>query len=115
MALNNEVKLEGNLVADPEQRATKTGKPVTSFRIAVDTYKGKDDSGKALEEPMFVDIVTWSELAETTAKTIKKGNLVQVHGRLNIRKYTDKNGIKREAVEIVAQGVTKIDLTKKTE
>src|SRR5947199_411619 len=113
MALNNEIKLEGNIGNEPEARATKAGTPVTHFRLAVDNYAGKDETGKVKEETMWVDVVTWSNLAETVAKTLKKGDLVKVVGRLNIRKYTDKNNTNREAVEVIAQHVTKIDLQAK--
>jgi single-strand DNA-binding protein len=106
MAQNNEVKLVGNVGNEPEQRATKTGKMVTTFRIAVDTFKGDEERTK--DAPMWVTIVTWEALAETVAKTIKKGNFVKIVGRLRIRKYTDKNQIEREAVEVVAQTVTPI-------
>jgi len=105
MAQNNEVKLVGNVGSDPEQRATKTGKMVTEFQIAVDTFKGYDEM-RTKDAPMWVTIVTWEKLAETVAKTIKKGTYVSIVGRLRIRKYTDKNQVEREAVEVVAQTVT---------
>ena len=104
MAHNNEIMLVGNVGSDPEQRATKSGKMVTDFRIAVDTFKGTEES-RTKDAPMWVTIVTWEQLAETVAKTIKKGNFVKVIGRLRIRKYTDKNQIEREAVEVVAESV----------
>jgi single-strand DNA-binding protein len=57
---------------------------------------------------MWVTIVVWEKVAETVAKTIKKGNFVKVLGRLRIRKYTDKNQVEREAVEVIADSVTHI-------
>ncbi len=105
----NQVVLVGNVGRDPEQRATPEGTPVTSFPLAVDSYAGKDESGKTKESVMWVNIVAWRTLAESVAKIVKKGRLVLVSGKLSVRKYTGKNNAEKTAVEVIASAVQLLD------
>ena len=105
----NLVVLAGHVGRDPESRATKDGTPVTSFTLAVDTYAGKDESGKAKDAPMWVTVIAWRSLAETVSKIVKKGQPVLVSGELQMRKYMDKNNVKKTSVEVRAEKIKLLD------
>jgi single-strand DNA-binding protein len=90
----NRVILVGNLTRDPEIRYTQSGKGVTKFTLAVNNPRNK-------EETTFVDIVAWDRLGETCNTYLKKGSNTLVEGRLVIRSYEDKDGVKRKATEVV--------------
>ncbi|HTU80770.1 MAG TPA: single-stranded DNA-binding protein [Candidatus Acidoferrales bacterium] len=90
----NRVILVGNLTRDPEIRYTQSGKGVTKFTLAVNNPRNK-------EETTFVDIVAWDRLGETCNTYLKKGSNALVEGRLVIRSYEDKDGVKRKATEVV--------------
>ena len=98
--------LVGRLTRDPEIRYTNQGKPVTNFTLAVDR-PFVNSEGK--READFIDIVCWEKLAETTGNHLKKGRLVAVEGRLQIRSYDAKDGSKRRAAEVVADNVRFLD------
>lgn len=106
--LNNCV-LIGRLVRDPEARFTPNNLAVTKFTLAVDrSFKNKQGE----RETDFIDIVTFGKLAETVANHLSKGRLVAVAGRLQIRSYDDRNGVRRKAAEIVADNVRFLDWPK---
>ena len=97
----NSVIMTGRAVADPELKTTQSGVNVTSFRIAVTrNYKVNDEYPSD-----FFTVVAWRNTAEFVAKHFKKGDSLTVQGRMEVRKYTDKNGNNREAVELVADSV----------
>ncbi len=99
----NKIFLIGRLVADPESRQTTSGVPVTTFRIAVDRdFKNKETGER---EADFVTIVAWRSTAEFVSKCFTKGRMAVVEGRLQIRPYTDRDGNKRNATEVVADNV----------
>ncbi len=102
----NNVILIGRLVADPQLRYTQNGIAVTSFTLAVNR-PFNSQSGE--READFIDIVTWRKLAETCANHLNKGRLVAVQGRLQVRSYDDRDGIRRKAAEIVADQVRFLD------
>jgi single-strand DNA-binding protein len=102
----NRVILIGRLVADPQLRYTQSGVAVTSFTIAVDRSFTSQNGER---ETDFIDIVTWRKLAETCANHLNKGRLVAVEGRLQIRSYDDRDGIRRKAAEVVADQVQFLD------
>lgn len=91
----NHVTLVGRLVADPELRRTGTGKPVTSFRLAVD----RPTKDKITD---WLDIVAWDKLAEFAAGNFSKGQEMLVDGELQSRSWTDKEDRKRTAIEVKA-------------
>ena len=99
----NHITLMGRLVADPELRRTQNGTAVTSFTLAVDRdFKNKQTGER---ETDFVNIVVWRQTAEFVSRYFTKGRMAVVEGRLQIRQYTDKEGNKRTAAEVVAENV----------
>ena len=99
----NRAILQGRLVADPELRHTQSGVAVTQFRIACDRdYKSKDPNAQNCD---FVTIVAWRQTADFISRYFSKGSMVLVDGRIQVRAYTDNNGAKRQAVEVVAESV----------
>ena len=98
----NKVVIMGRLARDPELRRTQAGVSVTSFRIACDR-DFKSQSGE--KETDWIDIVAWRNTAEFVSKYFQKGRMVIVDGRLQTRDWTDKDGNKRIAVEVVADNV----------
>lgn len=98
----NHIVLMGRLSRDPELRRTQSGTAVTSFRIACDRdFKGQD--GETVTD--WIDIVAWRNTAEFVSKYFTKGRMAVVDGRLQTRDWTDKDGNKRIAVEVVADSV----------
>jgi single-strand DNA-binding protein len=97
----NRVILVGNLTRDPEIRYTQSGKGVTKFTLAVNNPRNK-------EETTYVDIVAWDKLGETCNTYLKKGQSTLVEGRLVIRSYDDKDGVKRKATEVVIDNMQMI-------
>lgn len=98
----NVAVLMGRLVADPELRHTPNGVSVTSFTIAVDRSYVKSGTERQTD---FIDIVAWRNTAEFVCKYFRKGQLAAVQGSIQTRSYTDKDGNKRKAFEIVADNV----------
>ncbi|MFN7017468.1 MAG: single-stranded DNA-binding protein [Fimbriimonadales bacterium] len=97
----NRIILIGRLTRDPELRATPDGMSVVRFTLAVDR------GTRAGEEKVtdFFDIVAFRQLADTVANYMTKGKLVLVEGRLQTRRYTDREGNPRKAFEILADTV----------
>lgn len=99
----NHIVLMGRLTRDPELRRTGNGTAVASFAIAVDRdFSGKDGGEK---ETDFIECVAWRETAKFLADHFAKGRMAVVSGRLQIRKWTDKDGNKRSTAEVVADNV----------
>lgn len=100
----NRIILIGRLTADPETRRIPSGDiPITRFTIAVDRQVKRDEKGERQTD--FIRIVTWRNLAEICSKYLKKGLLVGVEGRLQIRGYNTPDGEKRTVAEVVADNV----------
>jgi single-strand DNA-binding protein len=97
----NKIMLIGNLGKDPELQVTSDGTPFTRFSLAVNRYT-KSSSGERKEETEWFNIVAWRQLAETCERYLHKGSKVYIEGRLSQRKYTDKNGVERTSVEVIA-------------
>jgi len=90
----------GRMVRDPELRHTQSGHAVVSFRIAVDRrFSGKDGGDRQAD---FIDIVAWRQTAEFISKYFHKGRMIAVHGSLQVREWTDKEGNKRWSTEVQA-------------
>ena len=98
----NRVVIMGRLARDPELRRTQTGVSVTSFRIACDR-DFKSQNGE--KEADWIDIVAWRNTAEFVSKYFQKGRMAIVEGRLQTRDWTDKDGNRRVAVEVVADNI----------
>ncbi|HET8913725.1 MAG TPA: single-stranded DNA-binding protein [Ktedonobacteraceae bacterium] len=97
----NKIMLIGNLGKDPEMTYTQSGLPVTKFSLAV-SRNTKNPSGERQEETDWFNVVAWRGLAETCFKFLHKGSKVYIEGRLSQRKYTDKEGQQRTAIEVIA-------------
>lgn len=99
----NKVILMGRCGSDPEKRSTGNGTPVTTVNIAVDRDFADKQTGD--KETDWITVVAWRETANFLANNFKKGKMVVVVGRLQIRKWTDKDGNKRSSAEVVADNV----------
>jgi len=97
----NKIMLIGNLGKDPEMNYTPSGIALTKFSLAVNRVT-KTATGEKQEETDWFNIIAWRQLAETCNTYLHKGSKVYIEGRLTQRKYTDKNGIDRWMVEVVA-------------
>lgn len=95
----NKVILMGNLTRDVEMRTTASGQNVANFSLAVSrSWKGQD--GQTQEQTSFINCVAWGKAGEIIAQYVKKGDSLLVSGRLDQRSYDDKDGNKRQAVEV---------------
>ncbi len=104
MASLNKIMVIGNCGRDPELRMTPNGKPVASFSVAVNRgFTGA--SGEREEQTEWFNIVAWNRLAEICQQYLTKGRLVYVEGRLQTRKWTDRENQQRTTVEIVANDI----------
>ena len=101
MASVNKVILLGNLGRDPETRYTTGGDAVTNLRIAT-SEQWKDKSGEKQERTEWHSVVLFGRTAEIAAEYLKKGRSVYIEGRLQTRKYTDKEGVEKYSTEVVA-------------
>jgi single-strand DNA-binding protein len=93
--------LIGNLGRDPEMNVTADGTPFTRFSLAV-SRNYKSNTGERHEETEWFNIVAWRQLAETCNTYLHKGSKVYIEGRVAQRKYTDKNGVERSIVDVIA-------------
>jgi single-strand DNA-binding protein len=100
----NRVVITGNLTRDPELRSLPSGMQVCSLRIASNTRR-KGQDGNWEDKPNFFDITVWGAQGENCSRFLSKGRPVAIDGRLEWREWTDKEGNKRQSVEIVADSV----------
>ncbi len=104
----NKAILIGRLGRDPEMRYTPSGQPVANFSIATDeTYTGKD--GQKVEKTEWHRIVVWGKQAEFCGNYLAKGRLVYIEGKIETRKWTDKDGAEKYTTEIKADRVVGLD------
>lgn len=94
----NKIQIIGRLTADPELRSTGSGVQVCSFTVAVNRRFNR-------EETDFFPVTVWKEAAVNCNKFLAKGSQVGVCGSLQIRRYDDKDGIKRTAIDLQADEV----------
>ena len=104
----NKVQIIGYLGKDPEMRYTPSGKPVTTFSVAVSRSWSAAD-GERHSETEWFNIVAWSTLAENCKQYLSKGQRVYIEGRLQTRRWDDKEGQKHTSVEIVANEMIMLD------
>lgn len=97
----NKVMIIGHLGKDPEMRYTPSGRPVTTFTVAVSRSWNSADGERHAETEWF-NVVAWGNLAEICKQYLAKGQQVYVEGRLQTRRWDDKEGQKHTSVEIVA-------------
>ncbi|MCK4496416.1 MAG: single-stranded DNA-binding protein, partial [Candidatus Aminicenantes bacterium] len=93
----NRIILIGNLTRDPELRYTPEGTSVASFTVAVNrSFVNREGE----READFIPVVVWQKRAETCTEYLMKGSQVAVDGRLQVRNYEDKDGIRRRVAEV---------------
>jgi single-strand DNA-binding protein len=97
----NKVMVIGHLGRDPEMRYTPSGRPVTTFTVAVSRSWNTADGERRTETEWF-NIVAWGNLAEICKQYLYKGQQVYIEGRLQTRRWEDKEGQKHTSVEVVA-------------
>jgi single-strand DNA-binding protein len=97
----NKVMVIGHLGRDPEMRFTPSGRPVTTFSVAVSRSWNTAD-GERRSETEWFNIVSWGNLAEICNQYLHKGQQVYIEGRLQTRHWQDKEGQKHTSVEVVA-------------
>lgn len=102
----NRVILVGRLTADPELKQTPNGVSVCTFSIAINRpYSSKTGERQA----DFINIVAWRAQAEFVSKYFAKGNQIGIDGSIQTRQYTDRDGNKRTAFEVVAENISFIE------
>ena len=99
----NHVCIMGRLTRDPELRRTGSGLAVASFSVAVERDYPNQQTGQ--REVDFIDCVAWRQTGEFVSKWFTKGAMIVVSGRLQMRKWTDKDGKNRTTAEILADNV----------
>jgi len=110
MSALNRVILIGNLTQDPELRYTPGGTPVVSFTLAVSRPFTNQEGERGTD---FIPIVVWRKQAERCSEYLMKGSQVAVDGRLQVRSYEDRDGIKRKVSEVIAWRVEFLQRLKK--
>lgn len=98
----NKVYLIGNLTRDPELAETNSGIKVCRFAIAVNRNYSSSDGERQTD---FFNITVWRTQAENCGRYLKKGSKVAIVGSLQNRSYEDKEGVKRNVTDIVANEV----------
>lgn len=94
----NQVNISGRLGKDPELKTTTNGHTVTAISVAV--YNGKD------REPIWVPVVAFNKVAEFICQHLRKGDPIEVAGRLRVDSYTDKDGNQRSRIEVEGRDVS---------
>lgn len=97
----NKVMIIGHLGRDPEMRYTPSGRPVTTFTVATSRSWNTVD-GERHQETEWFNVVAWGNLAEICKQYLTKGQQVYIEGRLQTRRWDDKEGNKHSSVEVVA-------------
>lgn len=109
----NKVILLGNLGKDPEVRHLESGATVANFPVATnENYKDKNGDWQTKTE--WHNVVAWRMLAERAERSLAKGMLVYLEGKLSTRKYTDKEGIEKYATDVVANMIRIVDRKEQT-
>jgi single-strand DNA-binding protein len=114
MARLNKLSIIGHLGADPELRYTPAGKAVANMRVAVNNGTKQPD-GSWSDDTLWVGVSAWEEAGERAADQLRKGNLVYVEGQLDVRDYTDRDGVARYAVEMKFARIQSLERRDRTE
>ena len=103
----NKVILGGRITADPELKSTPSGISVTSFTVAVNrSYRGKNGEETQAD---FINVTAWRQTAEFITRHFHKASSICIVGSIQTRSYTDKQGQKRYATEVVADEAHFVD------
>jgi single-strand DNA-binding protein len=108
----NSVNIVGRVARDPERKTLPNGSTVAEFSIAVDKRKSKMSENP---EPNWFRVSCFGQQADYVLDFIGKGRLVAITGRLEHRKYQDKDGNNREAISIIADNVQGLDRPREDE
>ena len=103
MASVNKVILIGNCGRDPEVRYTPSGTAICNVSVATSSRRKDKTSGESIEDTQWHRVTFYDRLAEIAGEYLKKGKPVYIEGRLKYGKYTDKDNIERNTVDIVAE------------
>ena len=98
----NKIELTGRITKEIELRYTQSNKAVGNFSLAVNR-KFKNQNGEY--EADFINCIVFDKLAETISQYVKKGDLLGVCGRLQVRNYPDKDGNKKYITEVVVEEI----------
>jgi single-strand DNA-binding protein len=101
----NRVIITGNLTRDPELRSLPSGMSVCNLRVAVNTRRKDNSSGEWVDKPNYFDVTVWGAQGENCSQYLAKGRPVAIDGRLEWREWEDKQGNKRQSVDIIADSV----------
>lgn len=101
----NKVILGGRLTSDPELKQTTSGISVCSFSVAVN----RRVSGEGEQKVDFINCQAWRQTAEFLSRYFRKGSSLCIVGNIQTRSYTDKDGIKRNVTEVVAEEINFVD------
>jgi single-strand DNA-binding protein len=102
----NRVIITGNLTKDPDLGSIPTsGTPVCSLRIACNGRRRNPETNQWEDQPNYFDVTVWGAQGENCAKFLRKGRPVAIDGRLRWREWTNSDGQKRQAVDIIAESV----------
>jgi single-strand DNA-binding protein len=104
MAMNKWAGI-GRLTADPELRRTSSGTEVCNINVAVNRAYVSGGERKA----DFIPVIVWRKSAEFVSKYFKKGDPIQIIGRLETRKYDDRDGTARFVMEVIAEEVSFVE------
>ena len=104
----NKAILVGRLGKDPEVKYMPDGTMVTNFTLATDE-QWKDKNGEKVQKTEWHRIVTYRKLAEICGNYLVKGKLVFIEGRIQTRSWEDKEGVKRNTTEIIANDMKMLD------
>jgi single-strand DNA-binding protein len=101
----NRVIITGNLTFDPELRSLPSGTSVCKLRVACNTRRKDNSTGEWVDKPNYFDVTVWGAQGENCARYLSKGRPVAVDGRLEWREFEDREGNKRQAIDIIADSV----------
>ena len=105
----NKVILVGRLCTDPELKYTPSGVAVVNFRVAIDRSFA---NAQGERETDFIDVVAWRQNAEFVDTYMRKGRLVLIDGRLQVRQWQTNDGQRRRNTEVVADNIRALDRPK---
>lgn len=105
----NKVILVGRLGRDPECKFTGSGKAVANFSVATDE-SWKDASGERKKKTTWHKCIVWGKLAEIAQQYLKKGSLVFIEGKIDMREWQDKEGKRQVGAEIVCENFRMLGL-----
>ena len=102
MASVNKVILVGNCGRDPEIRYLPSGQAVANVSVATSSRRKDKNTGETIEDTQWHRVTFYDRLAEIAGEYVKKGRPIYVEGRLKYGKYTDKDGVEKNTVDIIA-------------